>query len=352
MSRPATIKWNDDRVMMIDQTLLPGEVKVLEISDYKLIAEAIKSLRIRGAPAIGIAGAFGIVLGSRQFVGDNISDFKKHLEKVAAFLAATRPTAVNLEWAIRRMMEKAEKFTDAGIERMQSILLNEAEAILNEDIESCKKIGAHGAAILPESGTGLTHCNAGGLATGDYGTALGVIFSAVELNKSIKMYVDETRPLLQGARLTTWELQNQGIDTTLITDNMAGHVMAQGKIDFVIVGADRIANNGDVANKIGTYSVAVLAKYHDIPFYVAAPLSTIDFESRSGEQIPIEERAPEEVTQGFGRTTAPEGTTVYSPAFDITPHNLVSALITDEGIIYPPYGNLKDKILDSKKNKS
>ncbi|MCH8928091.1 MAG: S-methyl-5-thioribose-1-phosphate isomerase [Candidatus Marinimicrobia bacterium] len=347
MSRPPTIIWKDDKVHMIDQTLLPGELKVLEIDDYKVLAEGIKSLRIRGAPAIGIAAAYGIVLGAKQYENSDIDGFTVHLENVAEYLIATRPTAVNLKWAAERMMNKLKSISSTDLNDIRSTLLAEANKLLEEDIISCKRIGDYGAEILPDTATGLTHCNAGGLATGGYGTALGIIYSALSADKNIKMYVDETRPLLQGARLTTWELQQAGVDTTLITDNMAGHVMSQGKIDFVIVGADRIANNGDVANKIGTYSVAVLANHHNIPFYVAAPISTIDFDAVSGEDIPIEERDPLEVTHGFGVSTAPAGTAVYSPAFDITPNKLVSAIITDKGVFYSPYDNLKDKILDS-----
>jgi len=334
---------------MIDQTLLPGELKVLEIDDYKVLAEGIRSLRIRGAPAIGIAAAYGIVLGAMQYEDADRDGLTNHLENVANYLIATRPTAINLRWAVERMMNKLKSVSSTDLNDIRSSLLAEANQLLEEDINSCKMIGEYGAEILPDSATGLTHCNAGGLATGGYGTALGVIFSALSANKNIKMYVDETRPLLQGARLTTWELQQAGVNTTLITDNMAGHVMSKGDIDFVIVGADRIANNGDVANKIGTYSIAVLADHHNIPFYVAAPISTIDFDAVSGDDIPIEERDPLEVTNWFGESIAPPGTVVYAPAFDITPNDLVSAIITDKGLFYSPYGNLRDKILDSNK---
>lgn len=348
MNRPPTIEWKDGRVFMIDQTLLPGELKILEITDHKIIAEAIKSLRIRGAPAIGIAGAYGLVLAANQYEGKNLDEFGVYIRDAAGVLISTRPTAVNLGWAIKKLLSKVEEKSLTDIDKIRSALLKEANSILEADLISCKRMGKYGAALLPDSATGLTHCNAGGLATGSYGTALGVIFSAVESGKNIKMYADETRPLLQGARLTTWELQQADIETTLITDNMAGHVMATGKIDFVIVGADRIANNGDVANKIGTYSIAVLADYHDIPFYVAAPISTIDFDSKTGDDIPIEERDPLEITHGFGIPTAPEGTKVYSPAFDVTPNSLVTAIITEKGVFYAPYDSLKDKILDSK----
>ena len=348
MNHPPTIEWKDRKVSMIDQTLLPGELKILEIADYHLIAEAIQTLKIRGAPAIGIAGAYGLVLAANQYGGDNLDEFTAQIQDAAKLLISTRPTAVNLGWAIKKLLNKVKESPLNEINEIRSLLLREANSILEEDHISCKKMGQYGARLLPDSATGLTHCNAGGLATGSYGTALGVIFSAVESGKNIKMYVDETRPLLQGARLTTWELQRAEIETTLITDNMAGHVMANGDIDFVIVGADRIANNGDVANKIGTYSIAVLADYHKIPFYVAAPVSTIDFDSKTGDDIPIEERNPMEVTHGFGITIAPAGTKVYSPAFDVTPNSLVTAIITDRGVFAAPYGNLKDKLLDSK----
>lgn len=344
MNRPPTIEWKDGKVFMIDQTLLPGELKILEIADHRLIAEAIQSLTIRGAPAIGIAGAYGLVLAANQYGGNDINEFTAQIQDAAKLLISTRPTAVNLGWAIAKLLNKVKEKND--INEIRSLLLAEANSILEEDYISCRKMGRYGASLLPESATGLTHCNAGGLATGNYGTALGVIFSAVESGKNIKMYVDETRPLLQGARLTTWELQQADIDTILITDNMAGHVMANGNIDFVIVGADRIADNGDVANKIGTYSIAVLADYHKIPFYVAAPVSTIDFDTKTGDDIPIEERDPLEVTHGFGIPTAPDGTKVYSPAFDVTPNSLVTSIITDRGIFTAPYKSLRDKILD------
>ena len=348
MNRPLTIEWKDRKVFMIDQTLLPGELKIFETTDFHSVAEAIQSLKIRGAPAIGIAGAYGLVLAAYQYEGDDLDEFTVQIQDAAKLLISTRPTAVNLSWAIKKLLNKVKESSLKNINKIRSLMLTEANSILEEDYISCKKMGQYGAKLLPESATGLTHCNAGGLATGNYGTALGVIFSAVESGKNIKMYVDETRPLFQGARLTTWELQQAEIETTLITDNTAGYVMANGDIDFVIVGADRIANNGDVANKIGTYSIAVLADYHKIPFYVAAPISTIDFDSRTGDDIPIEERNPLEVTHGFGIMTAPAGTKVYSPAFDVTPNSLVTAIITDKGVFVAPYGNFKDKLLDSK----
>ena len=332
-----TIDWVDGKVRMIDQTELPQELVYLEIDDVEVLGEAIKSLRVRGAPAIGIAGAFGIVLGLQDFEGEDKDAFFNKLRETAAYLNATRPTAVNLSWAIERMMKVAKDTVKKPISEIKPRLLQEALTIREEDRESCRSIGKHGAKIIKDGFRILTHCNTGALATADYGTALGVVFAAKEAGKRLAVYADETRPLLQGARLNVWELMNEGIDVTLICDNTAAFVMQQKRIDCVIVGADRIARNGDTANKIGTYSLAVLAEKHIIPFYVAAPFSTIDFNTKDGSEIPIEERAPEEVTQGFGKRTAPKGTKVYSPAFDITPHTLITAIITEEGVVAPPF---------------
>jgi methylthioribose-1-phosphate isomerase len=332
-----TIKWVDGKVRMIDQTKLPEELVYLEIDDVEILGEAIKSLRVRGAPAIGIAGAFGMVLGVQDFKGEDKDAFFKGLKQTADYLNATRPTAVNLSWAINRMMQVAQEAANKPISEIKQRLRQEALTIWQEDREICRSLGKHGAKIIQDGFRVLTHCNTGALATADYGTALGVIFAATEAGKKVSVYADETRPLLQGARLNVWELMNEGIDVTLICDNTAAFVMQQKKIDCVIVGADRIARNGDTANKIGTYNLAVLAEKHGVPFYVAAPFSTIDFNIQDGSEIPIEERAPEEVTQGFGKRTAPEGTKVYSPAFDITPHELITAFITEEGIIEPPF---------------
>ena len=332
-----TIEWVDGRIHLIDQTLLPNEFKQIYCDDVESVWEAIKSLRVRGAPAIGIAGALGAVLGIWKSKATNYPDFAAELKKVTDYLATSRPTAVNLFWALKRIEQTAEKHKDLEIERLKDVLLDEAQNIIEEDRAKCRAIGQHGLNLLRNGDTILTHCNAGGLATSDYGTALAVMFSAHESGKNISVYADETRPLLQGARLTAWELMQAGIDVTLICDNMAAQVMKEGKIQCVIVGADRIAANGDTANKIGTYNVAILAKAHDIPFYVAAPTSTLDLSLKTGDLIPIEQRAAEEVTEGFGSRTAPEGVKVYSPAFDVTPAHLITAIITEKGIARPPY---------------
>ena len=332
-----TIEWVDGRIHLIDQTLLPNEFNQIYCDDVESVWEAIKSLRVRGAPAIGIAGALGAVLGIWKSKATNYFDFAAELKKVTDYLATSRPTAVNLFWALERIEGTAEKHRDLEISQLKDVLLDEAQSIIEEDRARCRAIGQHGIDLLRSGDTILTHCNAGGLATSDYGTALAVMFSAHESGKNISVYADETRPLLQGARLTAWELMQAGIDVTLICDNMAAQVMKEGKIQCVIVGADRIAANGDTANKIGTYNVAILAKAHDIPFYVAAPTSTLDLSLKTGDLIPIEQRAAEEVTEGFGSRTAPEGVKVYSPAFDVTPAHLITAIITEKGIAHPPY---------------
>jgi methylthioribose-1-phosphate isomerase len=338
-----SIEWLGDKVRMIDQTRLPLEEVYIETSSYLEIADAIKKLKIRGAPAIGIAAGFGFALGASEFQGDERAAFDRHLDEVAAVLLSTRPTAVNLSWALNRMKCVLEKDPQGSVKEMKSLLVDEAKKIQSEDIETCRRIGQHGSELVPQHAGILTHCNTGALATGDYGTAQSIIVTAHEKGKQVRVFVDETRPLLQGARLTTWELKKQNIEVTLITDNTAAFVMKQGLVDIVVVGADRIARNGDVANKIGTYNLAVLAEKHKIPFYVAAPISSIDFQLSTGADIPIEERDPKEVTEGFGRRIAPHGVTVYSPAFDITPHELVTAIITEHGITRPPY----DKTISS-----
>jgi len=332
-----SIEWIGDRVRMIDQTRLPLEEVYIETADYLEIADAIKKLKIRGAPAIGIAAAFGFALAAHQFKGQDWERFDRHLKGVAGVLLSTRPTAVNLSWAVNKMRCVLLANSNRAIEEVKVVLLAEAQRTLTEDIETCKRIGEHGSNLVPERAGILTHCNTGALATGDYGTAQSVIVTAHENGKKVRVFVDETRPLLQGARLTTWELMKRNINTTLITDSTAAFVMKKGWVDLVVVGADRIARNGDVANKIGTYNLAVLAEKHRIPFYVAAPISTMDFEISSGEGIPIEEREPSEVTESFGRRIAPEGVHVYSPAFDITPNELVTAIVTEHGIVRPPY---------------
>ena len=330
-----TIEWHDGKVRLIDQTLLPNELKYIECINIDEVWEAIKVLRVRGAPAIGIAGALGTVLGIWNSEAKNYSEFNEQLLKVTSYLAMSRPTAVNLFWALDRMKSVADANKDKNIPQLKERLLAEAQTIIDEDKMMCRMIGRYGAELIKDGDTILTHCNAGGLATADYGTALAVMFTAHEQGKRIKVFADETRPLLQGARLTAWELMQAGIDVTLICDNMAGQVMKEGKINCVIVGADRITANGDTANKIGTYGVAVLAKEHKIPFYVAAPTSTFDLKLATGELIPIEQRKAEEITEGFGKRTAPKGVKVYNPAFDVTPARLIDAIITEKGVISP-----------------
>lgn len=333
----STIEWEDGRIKLIDQTLLPNEFKQIYCDDLPTIWEAIKSLRVRGAPAIGIAGALGAVLGIWNSSAETYDDFASELKKATDYLATSRPTAVNLFWALDRISRTADENKNLSISDLKDALLAEAQEIIEEDKAMCRAIGQHGIELLNENDTILTHCNAGGLATSDYGTALAVMFSAHDAGKKISVFADETRPLLQGARLTTWELMQAGIDVTLICDNMAAQVMKEGKIQCVIVGADRIAANGDTANKIGTYNVAILAQAHEIPFYVAAPTSTIDYSLETGSEIPIEQRSAKEVTEGFGKLTAPKGVRVYSPAFDVTPASLVTAIITEKGVARLPY---------------
>ncbi|MBX5491574.1 MAG: S-methyl-5-thioribose-1-phosphate isomerase [Chloroflexi bacterium] len=332
-----TITYADGAVRLLDQTRLPTEVVVHDCRTAAELAEAIRTMRVRGAPALGIAAAYALALGAREYPGEDPAAFRAHLERVAAEVRATRPTAVNLFWAVARALAVADAALPQGVAAAREALLQLAHRLREEDVAINRQMGAHGAALVPDGARVLTHCNAGALATGGYGTALGVIRGAVEAGKRLHVYVDETRPFLQGARLTAWELHADGIPLTLITDNMAGYFMAQGKVDLVIVGADRIAANGDVANKIGTYSLAVLAQAHGIPFYVAAPLSTVDLGLPDGAAIPIEERAPTEVTHLAGQRIAPEGIAVANPAFDVTPARYVTAIITERGILRPPY---------------
>jgi methylthioribose-1-phosphate isomerase len=333
-----TIRWKEGCVELIDQTLLPGELVYRECRDVEVLAEAIESLRVRGAPAIGIAAAFGVALGACEIRESGREAFLGELEKRIQRLAATRPTAVNLFWALDRMRRVIEECrAEESVEVLRSRLVAEALRIQEEDKAICRQMGFKGADLLEDGMTVLTHCNAGGLATADFGTALGVIYAAREQGKKIRVFADETRPLLQGARLTAWELMENGIETTLICDNMAAWVMSRGKVDCVIVGSDRIASNGDVANKIGTYSLAISAKTHGIPFYVVAPLSTIDMTLAGGEDIPIEERKAEEVTLVAGQGIAPASVRVFNPAFDVTPHAYVTAIVSEMGIARAPY---------------
>ncbi|MAG55150.1 MAG: S-methyl-5-thioribose-1-phosphate isomerase [Planctomycetes bacterium] len=333
-----TITWVgglDGCCELIEQTLLPNRLEILEVEDQETMWDAIKRLAVRGAPAIGVAAAFGVVLGVRRSAATDEDAFQADVAATCDYLATSRPTAVNLFWALDRMRTHAVTLRGQGIVAMKQGLLDEAIAVMEQDRAICHKLGEIGS-LLVQDGDGLmTHCNAGGLATAEYGTALAVMFEAHAQGKSITVFANETRPLLQGARLTTWELQRAGIDVTLICDNMAAQVMREGKVQRVFVGADRIARNGDAANKIGTYAIAVLAKEHRIPFYVVAPCSTIDLETPSGDEIPIEERPPEEVTEGFGSRTAPEGVKVYSPAFDVTPARFIAGVVTERGLITP-----------------
>jgi len=332
-----TIQWVNGKIRIIDQTLLPEKLVYLDIDNVETLAEAIKNLKIRGAPAIGIAGAMGVALAAQICGKSDGESLIREVEKSISYLAATRPTAVNLFWALERMRKLLISLQNESVSVIKDHLLSEALAVLDEDVKVCRQIGQNGASLLSEESTVLTHCNAGGLATSGYGTALGVIYAAKEMGKKIKVYSDETRPLLQGSRLTAWELKESGIDVTVICDSAAGFLMKNKKIDCVLVGADRIAVNGDTANKIGTYTLAVLAKEHGIPFYVVAPVSTFDFSLSSGEEIPIEERSPDEVINSFGMRTGPQGVSVYNPAFDVTPHNFITAFVTEQKILYPPY---------------
>lgn len=326
------IEWKNDKVYMIDQRILPAEEKFIEHSTYQEVAQSIKEMVIRGAPAIGVAAAMGIALGVLR----SEASYQEEFLKITETISQTRPTAVNLFWAVERMKGVYEKHKE-NLEILKSEMVKEAQLIDKEDFEINKRLGDHGETLLQDGQTILTHCNAGALATAGYGTALGVIRSAVAKGKKITVVADETRPFLQGARLTVWELQQDNIPVKLITDNMAGHLMSKGLINGVVVGADRIARNGDAANKIGTYSVAILAHYHNIPFYVAAPLSTIDYDTPTGEGIPIEERDKEEVTHFQNQLIARPETEVYNPAFDVTPNSLIAAIITEAGILKPPF---------------
>jgi len=333
-----TIEWKNNMVVMIDQRLLPNEEVYRTYMDFLDVAEAIREMVIRGAPAIGVAAAMGIALGAIDVKSKERKEFVKQFNHICNVMAHTRPTAVNLFWAIDRMKRVVKENPKLKADELKERLVEEAKRVYEEDIEINRQMGRHGSKLIKNRATVLTHCNAGALATAGYGTALGVIRAAIEEGKKIKVFADETRPFLQGSRLTAWELMKDGIDTTLITDNMSGYIMKKGLIDAVIVGADRIAANGDVANKIGTYSVAVLAKEHKIPFYVAAPISTIDLKIKSGDSIPIEERDIREVTHIKDIPIAPNAVKVKNPAFDVTPNRFVTAIITEKGIVRKPFG--------------
>lgn len=341
-----SIEWREDHVRILDQTYLPGREVYSDIRDVGRMWEAIKKLRVRGAPAIGIAAAYGFYLGIKELPENSFQSFLVEVERVAEYLETARPTAVNLHWALDRLKTTIQAHKDKEITEIKDIVLKTAKTIHDEDKRTCKKIGKEGVKLVDKKSNILTHCNTGSLATGQYGTALSVIFHAHEEGKNIQVWVDETRPLLQGSRLTAWELKNADIPMKLITDSTAGSLIRRGEVDMVLVGADHVAANGDVANKIGTYPLAVVAQENDIPFYVAVPLSTIDMELANGDDIPIEEREDDEITEFNGSKVAPKKTETYNPAFDITPHKYVTAFITEEGMIEAPFKENFEKLFE------
>ena len=347
-----TIRWDGDAVVLIDQRYLPGKEDYLACKSADAIAEAIKDMVVRGAPAIGVTAALGIALGLKQAGAKDIESLRESMESLSTLMTSTRPTAVNLFWAIERMKKRFDELASEGVDNLDNLVREmeaEAVAIHKEDIEINRRMGAHGAELVPDGARILTHCNAGALATAGYGTALGVMYAAKAAGKQIEVFADETRPFLQGARLTAWELAKNDVPVTLITDNMAGYFMAKGEIDMVILGSDRIAGNGDVCNKIGTYSVAVLAKEHGIPFYAVAPTSTFDLSITSGKEIPIEERSRDEVTHVHGVRLAPEGVAVRNPAFDVTPARLVTAIVCENGIAKAPFTESLSRLAKSER---
>lgn len=341
-----SIEWRDDHVRILDQTYLPNREVYSDVQDVGRMWEAIKKLRVRGAPAIGIAAAYGFYLGIKELPETTFESFWVEVERIAQYLESARPTAINLKWSLDRLKTTIQAHKDKNISEIKEIVLKTARTIHDEDKRINKKIGENGLGLVKKEANILTHCNTGSLATGQYGTALSVIFHAHEAQKKIHVWVDETRPLFQGARLTAWELMNAGIPMKLITDSMAGSLMQQGKVDMIIVGADRVAANGDTANKIGTYPLAVVAKEHRIPFYVAIPLSTIDMKLESGDNIPIEEREGDEIVSFNGSQIAPKKTETYNPAFDVTPHKFITAFITEKGIIEPPFDKNFKKLFE------
>jgi methylthioribose-1-phosphate isomerase len=345
-----TLEWTDRGVVFIDQTKLPTEETYVTCTTPEQVADVIVTMVVRGAPAIGVAAAMGVALGMKNSKAETTGELKKDLDRICELLAKTRPTAVNLFWAIGRMQEKFERIRIRPIPQIKQTMIEEAQRMHAEDIAANQAMGRHGATLMPAEGGVLTHCNAGALATAGYGTALGVIRAAVEQGKKIHVYADETRPFLQGSRLTAWELMKDGIPTTVISDNMAGAMMKQDKIDAIVVGADRIAANGDVANKIGTYTVAVLAHEHSIPFYVAAPVSTVDLACPDGSRIPIEQRNAREVTHIAGKQMVPDGVSIENPAFDVTPAKYVTAIVTEHGIARAPYEESLRRLAGTKSN--
>ena len=347
-----TIEWKGNYIRLLDQRRLPGEVRYLKCRDASSVARAIRTMAIRGAPAIGVAAAMGIALAAKKTRPCQPRAFRAAMDRVCDLMGRTRPTAVNLFWAIHRMKQVLDETSFSSLGEIRAKLEAEALRIYGEDIEGNRKIGEYGKALIKDGCGVLTHCNAGALATAGYGTALGVIYAAWSEGKEFKVFADETRPMLQGARLTAWELVQEKIPVTVITDNMAGWLMKRGRISLIVVGADRIARNGDVANKIGTYSLAILAKFHGVPFYVAAPTSTLDLTIASGADIPIEERSPEEVTYFRRKRIAPEKVSAFNPAFDVTPHTLIEGIITEKGIIRKPYERNLRKVLQTRRSLS
>jgi methylthioribose-1-phosphate isomerase len=342
-----TLEWTDAGVRFIDQTKLPTEETYVTCTTYEEVADAIRTMVVRGAPAIGVAAAMGIALGVRDSEANHVAELRREFDHICETISSTRPTAVNLFWAVRRMKNKFDSLTSLPVPQIKQTLVTEAVRMYVEDIAANEAMGRHGAALMPARGGVLTHCNAGALATCGYGTALGVVRAAVEAGKKINVFADETRPFLQGSRLTAWELMKDGIPVTLISDNMSGAIMRAGKIGAVVVGADRIAANGDTANKIGTYTVAILAKEHGIPFYIAAPFSTVDLNTPDGTKIPIEQRSPTEVTHLAGKRIAPEGIKVENPAFDVTPAKYISAIITERGVAKAPFEESLKRLAES-----
>jgi methylthioribose-1-phosphate isomerase len=342
-----TLEWTNAGVRFIDQTKLPTEETYVTCATYEEVADAIRTMVVRGAPAIGVAAAMGIALGVRESDANHVAELRREFDRICETIAATRPTAVNLFWAVRRMKNLFDSLTNLPLPQIKQAIITEATRMYVEDIAANEAMGRHGAALIPAAGGVLTHCNAGALATCGYGTALGVIRAAVESGKKINVYVDETRPFLQGSRLTAWELHKDNIPVTLISDNMSGAMMRAGKIGAVVVGADRIAANGDTANKIGTYTVAILAKEHGIPFYVAAPFSTVDLNTPDGSKIPIEQRSTTEITHFAGKRIAPEGIKVENPAFDVTPAKYIAAIITERGVAKAPFEESLHRLRES-----
>ncbi|MBN1895113.1 S-methyl-5-thioribose-1-phosphate isomerase [bacterium] len=332
-----TIAWKDGCIRIIDQTRLPQNLVHLDIREIPALADAVRELKIRGAPAIGIAAAMGMALAAWNFSGKDAEKMARAVREAGSILASTRPTAVNLFWAVGRMEKRLARDLHGGVDKIRSGLVEEALLILEEDRSTCRQMGRNGAALLPDPAAVVTLCNAGALATSDFGTALGVVYAAAESGKRVQVFACETRPLLQGARLTSWELRQSGIDVTVICDSAAAHVMKTQKVDCILVGADRIAANGDAANKIGTYGLAIAARAHRIPFYVAAPVSTIDPATPTGAEIPIEHRPAREISESFGVRTVPENASVLNPAFDVTPHEFITGIITEKGVLYPPF---------------